>query len=67
MDTRFSTLPHSALVAVAECANVLARAQKVLAAKQEIADRAAARLRRSHVTADRLQRNMAAVRYGARP
>jgi hypothetical protein len=66
MDPRFSALPYSAQVAVAGATKALARAQKALAAKQKIADRADRRSRAAGVTADRLQRNMANVKYGVR-
>jgi hypothetical protein len=67
VDARLSALPYSTQVAVATTSKALAHARKALAAKQGIADRAEARLQRSQVTADRLQRNMATVKYGVRP
>jgi hypothetical protein len=67
VDARFSALPYSTQVAVAETTKALDRAQTALVAKQKIAARAAVRLRRSEVTADRLQRNMVAVKYAVRP
>jgi hypothetical protein len=66
VDSRLSALPYSTQVAVAEAAKALVRARTALVTKEKIADRAEARLQRSQITADRLQRNMAAVKYGVR-
>jgi hypothetical protein len=49
MDARFSALPYSSQVAVADAAKVLASAQRVLVAKREIAARADRRCQGSQV------------------
>jgi hypothetical protein len=66
MDTRFSTLPHSAQVAVAHARKTLDRAQRVLATKQQIADRADRRRIAADARAGQLQARMAAVKYAVR-
>jgi hypothetical protein len=66
VDAGLSALPHSAQVAVGRARRALDRAQRALATKQQIADRADRRRIAADARAGQLQARMAAVKYAVR-